>query len=172
MSQTDPHEASGASVDAPIVLIIGLSDSQKYLEDNEVLQAVYDDMAPRRIEAVLYNVGSDAPVQQRKWVMLYPWLDNSHRKLDLLELFPYINVLSLPGYLISEEFYRKVHDYIAEASGLEPNEFEKVRAIVGSNELFSEKAPMREVMKRFFPNATALAASTRSGSKPKKLELD
>lgn len=170
MSQTDPHEASGASADAPIVLIVQAGDAQSYLDDNPTLEALYGHLAPMRF--VARWSWSDVGMRDAWFRMhLYPNLEDPYIKLSLAEQFD-VKLSDLPELISSERYYRAVFDFLLELSGMVIGDTHRVKAVVSTVILFGPAMPLRAVMARYFPGATALSIAEDGKGKTSRIELN
>lgn len=170
MSQTDPHEASGARVVAPIVLIVQAGDAQAYLDDNPTLQALYGERAPQRF--VARWSWSDGGTRDAWFLMhLDPNLANPYIKLALAEQFD-VKPSELLELTRSERYYRAVFDLLKSLSGMVTGDERRVKAVVSTVNLLGPDMPLRAVMARYFPGATALSIADDGKGKTSRIELD
>lgn len=161
MSQTDMDDQADTRVDRPVVLVIQAPESQKYLEDNQVMEALYGENRPLRA----CTLAKDFP-----WELFIPQVDNDKTRLKLLDRFPSISVSEMPEFIQSDEFYMVVFQEIVVRSALEPEDIGNVRVIIAAQDFFMETGmPLMAVVKRYFPKASIFQAEYPGHGKPIRL---
>lgn len=164
MTQTDSSADVTANAGYTIALIINLPEAVKYLDGNNlILQAQYG----QRLLRKMVQANRDVPVA---WELLYPETDpDAHRKLatlELLERFPDVPRAQLQEFLVSDRFYTAVLQEILIKCGLGEEFCHEVRVIIAETNLWEETYPLREVCRRYFPNASLFAAEQPGHTQP------
>jgi hypothetical protein len=157
MSAKDEDKGNGAKVTSPGVLTISAPDAQQYLDDNEVLEALYGVLPTR------YTVRGDDVC----WPMFYPFeIERKDWNYELLKRFPDVSLNAMPDFMKSDAFLNAMHEEIlrhAGETGMTDEDAANVRVVIMDDNLLWQGCLLLVVVRHFFPRAKLFATYDRLG---------